>query len=206
MKKKYTFPSYSLLLCFLCALFLLPACQSARLSTADANKPENLLTEAQILASGHDNMPQEPAFVQASAETYPSDDMPAAASTQADLSAVEVTSLAHPATLVRAPVAKTTMPVAEEKTTSAKQIQKKLSLPARMMVKSIVKKAEKLQKKDITSTSEQQEINNNRYLVAGIILLLAGLILVLVGNTTLLYVLGSVASLAGLIFLLLAIL
>ena len=209
MKKKSTFLSYSLIFCFVCTLFLLPACQSTRLSTTEAgsgDKTENLLTEQQMIASDQENIPQQPAFLEASVSTHPSDDMPAAASTQADLKAAEITTLAHAASIVHSPMAKTSMPVTQEKTTSAGQIGKKLSLPARMMMKSIVKKAEKLQKKDITSTSEQKEVNNNKYLIAGILLLVAGLVFVLVGNTTLLYVLGSVASLAGLIFLLLAIL
>ncbi|QHT70209.1 hypothetical protein GXP67_27965 [Rhodocytophaga rosea] len=209
MKKNYTILSYVLIVS-LFSIFLLPSCQTSRLQTAaDAGlaiQTETKLAQAQMTATTEEPIPQEPSLMQISVETNDSEDMPAGASTQADLSTIDLTTLAHPAELVRAPVAKTTMPVAQEKTSSARQIQKKLSLPARMMMKSIVKKAEKLQKKDITGTTQEQEINNNRYLVAGIILLLAGLVLVLVGNTTLLYVLGSVASLAGLIFLLLAIL
>jgi hypothetical protein len=209
MKNNYTVRSYSLIVSLLSCLFLLPSCQTSRVQTSDfgyASKTETLLAETQIAPFDQEALPQEPSNVQASIETTHAEDLPAAASTQASLSAVEVTTLAHPASLVRAPVATTTLPSAGEKASLAKQVQKKMSLPARMMLKSIIKKAEKLQKKDITSTAQQQEINNNRYLVAGIILLLAGLVLVLVGNTTLLYVLGSVASLAGLIFLLLAIL
>jgi hypothetical protein len=93
-----------------------------------------------------------------------------------------------------------------EKSNQAAKVQNKLTLPARMLMKSIAKKAEKLKKKDIQGATEGKEVNNRSYLVLGIILLIAGLVAVLVGNTTLLYILGSVASLLGLVFLLLALL
>jgi Ca2+/Na+ antiporter len=203
MKKKYTVLPHSLIISLLYCLFLLPSCQTSRLSTAEsgyATKTENSLSEAQTTAPNQEIMPQEPANIQASAGNNNSEDTPAAASTQATISALDVT------TLARTPVAGNTATSTQKKSSSAKQVQKKLSLPARMMLKSVIKKAEKLHKKDITSTSQQKEVNNSRYLILGILLLAAGLVLVLVGSSTLLYILGSVASLAGLIFLLLALL
>jgi Ca2+/Na+ antiporter len=207
MKKKYTVLPYPLIVSLLYCLFLLPSCQTSRLSTADsgyAGNSEKSLAKAQMMARYQETMPQEPANMQASAEN--SKDSPAAASTQADMSAIDVTTAAHPATMAHTPIARNTTTTIPQKASTAKKVQQKLSLPARMMLKSVVKKAEKLQKKDITSTSQQKEVNNSRYLILGILLLAAGLVLVLVGSSTLLYILGSVASLAGLIFLLLALL
>lgn len=207
MKKDYTLLPYSLIVSALYCVCLLSSCQTSRLHGTDtgyASQSEIKLTQA--LAADQQTPLAEPGMIQASTEGAYTDDAPAAASTQTDLSAVDVATLAHPASMVRAPVARTTQSDAQTSAHTVQQVHKKLSLPARMMLKSMVKKAEKLQKKDITDAKQQKAVNNNSYLILGILLLVAGLVLVLVGNTTLLYVLGSVASLAGLIFLLLAIL
>ncbi len=101
--------------------------------------------------------------------------------------------------------ARTQASIRSNKAAGKKQnLTKSLSFPARVMLKSIAKKAQKLDKKQ--GEHKAQNVNNSRYLIAGIILAAAGLVLVIAGNTTLLYVLGAVAALAGLILLLLALL
>lgn len=207
MKKQYTYPSHYLTAIMLYCVMLLSACNTSRFAANGHEKKNNpkfqAFQEENIDANNATTPDQDIAYASASAEET-SEDVPAAAHTKPD---TDRNIFAHPPHIIRTPVASTVVPVSsQEKAVTGRKVVKKLSLPARMLMKSIVKKADKLQKKDIKASTGQKEVNNSRYLVIGIVLLAAGLVLALVGQTTFLYILASVATLAGLILLLLAIL
>jgi len=206
MKKNCTYPTYCLTLSLLWSILLLSSCNTSRFTANHTlkNAGDIALSEQSFETNDKITGNQATTLATTSIEAADQDDMPAAASTRQD---IDIDLYAHPVELIRVPVARTTTPAeTPAKANLGQQVQKKLSFPARMLMKSMVKKAEKLQKKDIKSAGAQKEVNNTGYLILGILLLAAGLVLVIVGTTNLVYILGAAASLTGLIFLLLALL
>jgi len=133
------------------------------------------------------------------------EDAPAAAQTAP--SAEAYASVAEEATAV------TTVPTTLEKAareTAAKPHQteaKKLSLPARMVAKALVKKMEKAEKKFDGQKNQSKKAVSDPQIRTGIIIALVGLGLILVGaliGSGLLYGLGGIGVTVGLIIILLA--
>ena len=196
MKKRLTSIPYGLTLSFLWCILMLSACHTSRLNqAANVAQPNVALHENSVNVPIDASIAEEQTVALASLE-----EQPAAASTRPHVQSNAPNVNNYVA------MQHVSAKAAKQKNNETAQVQQKLTWPAKMMLKSIAKKAEKLKKKDIQGATESKEVNNRSYLVLGIILLIAGLVAVLVGNTTLLYVLGSVASLLGLVFLLLAIL